>query len=68
MPLAPCGELAGGAGSPESSKVSTDSVDNSLDNLFNPRFKADKPLPPADWLFFNHPSKIYKYHEFTYHL
>ena len=70
MALAPHGELMGRRSAcalrrHQSSKVSTDSVDNSLDNLFNPRFKAEKSSPPADWLIFNHYTKIYKYQYFT---
>ena len=44
---------------PESdrSKVSTDSVDNSLDNLFNHAFRPEEPSKSANWLNFNQPFK-----------
>jgi hypothetical protein len=41
------------------SKVSTDSVDNSLDNLFNQAFRPEMPSKSANWLIFNQPFKIY---------
>ena len=39
---------------PERSKVSTDSVDNSWDNLFNQLPSPEQAWRAANWLLFNH--------------